>query len=269
MSDPRKSLIVPPGRSWSLADVDPGDTSLVGDKDKAKERLVQDAEAIAEWQEKLFAERRRALLVVLQGTDTSGKDGTVRGVFGRTGPMGLQITAFGRPSTEELAHDFLWRIHAACPRRGIIGVFNRSHYEDVLVGRVRKLADAETIERRFGQILAFEEMLASSTTIVKIMLHISKDEQRERLQARLDDPEKTWKFDPGDIEDRRHWDAYQDAYQDVLARTSTAAAPWYVVPADKKWARNALVAGIVRRTLEEMKPRFPKPDFDPAAIVVE
>ncbi len=269
MTDPRKALVVPPGRDWSLADVDPRDTSLVGDKEKAKERLAADADSIAEWQEKLFAERRHALLVILQGTDTSGKDGTIRGVFGRTGPMGLAVTAFGRPTPEELAHDFLWRIHAACPRRGLIGVFNRSHYEDVLVGRVRKLADPETIERRFRQIVEFEEMVASSTTILKIMLHISKDEQRERLRARLDDPEKTWKFDPGDVEDRRHWDEYQAAYQEVLVRTSTKIAPWYVVPADRKWARNALVAGLVRRTLEDMAPRYPKPDFDPADIRID
>jgi PPK2 family polyphosphate:nucleotide phosphotransferase len=178
------------------------------------------------------------------------------------------VTAFNRPTQEELAHDFLWRIHRACPRRGTIGIFNRSHYEDVLVGRVRKLAPAEVIEHRYDQINAFEDLIASSTKVLKFMLHISKEEQAERLQARLDDPRKHWKFDPGDLEDRKLWDAYMHAYGQVLSRCSTTIAPWYVIPSDKKWARNAAIGSIVRRTLEEMDPQFPKPDWDPEGFEV-
>lgn len=263
MTDPRRHYIVEPGSKVDLGAIDPADTSKVGAKADAKARLKEDVQEIDRVQDRLYAERSRALLIILQGTDTSGKDGTVRGVFNATGPLGVSVTAFGRPSPDELAHDFLWRAHLACPRRGTIGIFNRSHYEDVLVGRVRKLAPADVIEERYAQINSFEEVLSSSTRILKFMLHISKKEQRERLQARLDDPHKRWKFDPGDLEDRRHWDEYQRAYELILERCSTQHAPWYVIPADKKWARNAAIAAIVRRTLEELDPRYPKPDWDP------
>ncbi|MDB5591660.1 polyphosphate kinase 2 family protein [Enterovirga sp.] len=263
-----RQLLVKPRSKVDLTAHDPADTSLVGDKESAKAQLKEDSEAIDALQDKLFAERRRALLIILQGTDTSGKDGTVRGVFRTMGPLGVAVTAFAAPSSEDLAHDFLWRVHKACPQRGTIGIFNRSHYEDVLVGRVRSLAPPEVIERRYDQINAFEDLISSSTRIVKFMLHISKEEQRRRLQARLDDPDKRWKFSPGDLEDREHWDAYQHAYEMVLARCSTRAAPWYVIPADKKWARNAAVAAIVRATLEDMDPRYPAVDWDPAAFEV-
>jgi PPK2 family polyphosphate:nucleotide phosphotransferase len=203
--------------------------------------------------------------VILQGIDTSGKDGTVRGVFNKCGPLGVNVTAFGKPSDEELAHDFLWRIHAAAPKKGMIGVFNRSQYEDVLVVKVRGLAPADVVEQRYERINAFERHLSESgVTILKFMLHISKDEQRERLQARLDDPEKHWKFNPSDLEDRELWDEYQKAYEIALDQCSTEHAPWRVVPSDRKWQRNAIVAAIVRKTLEDMNPRYPKPDWKPS-----
>jgi PPK2 family polyphosphate:nucleotide phosphotransferase len=205
------------------------------------------------------------LLVVLQGIDTSGKDGTVRGVFGPCGPLGVCVTPFGRPSEEELAHDYLWRVHAAMPKRGMIGVFNRSHYEDVLVVKVRKLAPPEVIERRYEQINAFEKLLSENgVTVLKFLLHISKDEQRERLQERLDQPTKNWKFNPADLEDRALWDDYQKAYDLMLERCSTEHAPWRVVPADKKWRRNAIVAAVSRAALEAMNPQYPKPDWKPS-----
>jgi PPK2 family polyphosphate:nucleotide phosphotransferase len=262
--DVRDKWIVRPGSRVRLSEIDPGDTSSLPSKHDAKERLSQDAEAIDALQDLLYAERKRSLLIILQGMDTSGKDGTVKNVFSATGPLGVDVTAFGRPSAEEMAHDFLWRVHAACPARGMIGIFNRSHYEDVLVGRVRKLAPADVIERRYDQINAFEAVLAASgTRILKFMLHISKDEQRERLQARLDHPAKRWKFDPGDLEDRALFGRYMEAYEQVLERCSTETAPWYVIPADHKWARNAAIAAIVRQTLEDMDPRPPKVDWDP------
>lgn len=262
--DLRRRLLVKPNTKVNLGAIDPGETSHVGDKEVAKEQLKHDAEAIDVLQDRLYAESKRAVLIVLQGMDTSGKDGTVRSVFKKTGPLGMSVTAFKKPSEAELAHDFLWRIHKACPERGTIGIFNRSQYEDVLIGRVRQLASPEVIEHRYDQINAFEDMISSSTRIVKFMLHISKDEQRERLQSRLDEPHKHWKFDPADVEERKRWGDYQDAYEVMLSRCSTKGAPWYVIPADKKWARNAAIATIVRATLEEMDPRYPSVDWDPA-----
>ncbi|WP_375461382.1 polyphosphate kinase 2 family protein [uncultured Enterovirga sp.] len=264
-----RHFIVKPRSKVDLGAYDPADTSHVGDKEAAKEQLKENSEAIDALQERLFAERKRALLVILQGIDTSGKDGTVRGVFGSTAPLGVFVTAFGAPSAEDLSHDFLWRIHKACPARGTIGIFNRSQYEDVLIGKVRKLAPPAVIEHRYDQINAFEDLISSSTRIVKFMLHISKDEQKERLQARLDDPDKHWKFNPGDLADRKLWDEYMKAYETILSRCSTQGAPWYVIPSDKKWARNAAISAIVRRTLEDMDPRYPKPDWEPADFKVE
>ena len=263
-----KHFVNKPGTTPDLGAIDPGDTSRAGTKADAKESLLRDAEAIDALQDRLFAERKRALLVILQGMDTSGKDGTIKRVFNATGPHGVTVTSFGRPSPQELAHDFLWRVHAACPQRGIIGVFNRSHYEDVLVGKVRSLVEPKVIEHRYEQINAFEDLISSSTRVLKIMLHISKDEQRERLQARLNDPHKHWKFDPGDLDDRARWDEYMAAYETVLARTSTEVAPWYVVPADHKWARNAIVAGLVRATLADMDPRYPEAAFDVGSVKI-
>jgi PPK2 family polyphosphate:nucleotide phosphotransferase len=265
MHDLRKHFVVKPGSHVRLDRIDPADTTHVGSKDDAHGRLEKEVRHIDDLQDRLYAEQSHALLIILQGMDTSGKDGTIRAVFNATGPVGVVVTAFAKPSPEELAHDFLWRIHRACPRRGTIGIFNRSQYEDVLVGRVRNLAPPEVIEHRFDQINAFEDLIASSTKVLKFMLHISREEQAERLQARLDNPEKHWKFDPGDLEDRALWDEYQHAYETVLSRCSTATAPWYVIPSDKKWARNVAVAAIVRATLEDMKPTFPKREWDPKA----
>jgi len=261
---------IDPGKRVELGRGDPVDASAFPDRSEAEVQSKADARAINEWQDKLFAEGRRALLAVLQGTDTAGKDGTIRHVFNETGPLGVTVTSFRRPSEEELAHDFLWRVHQACPRRGCIGIFNRSHYEDVLVGRVRKLAPAEEIERRYDQINAFERMLTENgTTILKFMLHISKKEQGQRLQARLDEPKSRWKFDPHDLDDRKLWSEYQAAYEIMLNRCSTPWAPWHVIPADRKWARNAAIAAIVRETLERMDPQYPKPAWDPKDFKVD
>jgi PPK2 family polyphosphate:nucleotide phosphotransferase len=261
---------VEPGNAVQLAEHDPADTSAFPDRGQAELQSRADGKIIKEWQDKLYAESRRALLVVLQGTDTSGKDGTIRHVFNETGPLGVTVTAFRRPSEEQLAHDFLWRAHLACPRRGCIAIFNRSHYEDVLVGRVRKFVPADVIDARYGQINAFERMLTENgTTILKFMLHISRKEQGKRLQERLDELKKRWKFDPRDLEDRKLWDEYQAAYEIMLEKCSTLWAPWHVIPADRKWARNAAIAAIVRETLEAMNPQYPVPDWDPKDFKIE
>ena len=261
---------IAPGKRVDLAKRDPADAAAFPDRQKAEVQSKADAKVINEWQDKLYAEGKRALLVILQGTDTSGKDGTIRHVFNETGPLGVSVTSFRRPSEEELAHDFLWRAHIACPRRGSIGIFNRSHYEDVLLGRVRKLAPADEIERRYDQINAFERMLTENgTTILKFMLHISRKEQEERLQERLDEPDKRWKFDPRDLDDRKLWDEFHAAYEVMLGRCSTPWAPWHVIPADRKWARNAAIAAIVRETLEAMAPQYPTPAWNPKDFKVE
>jgi PPK2 family polyphosphate:nucleotide phosphotransferase len=227
-------------------------------KEESGRRLDVLVRRLDELQAALHAEARRAVLVVLQGRDTAGKDGAIRGVFGPLNPQGVSVTAFGAPSSAELAHDFLWRIHREIPPRGTLGVFNRSHYEDVLAVRVRRLAPEETWRPRYEQINQFESMLAGNgVTVVKFFLHVSREEQRERLLARLEDPRKYWKFNPGDLEDRARWDEYTAAAEEMLARTSTVTAPWYVVPADKKYLRDVLVAQVVVRTLEALDPRYP------------
>jgi PPK2 family polyphosphate:nucleotide phosphotransferase len=253
-----------PGERMQLSKRDPRDTVGLSDKKTAEERTKKDGGIINELQDRLFAERRRALLIVLQGIDTSGKDGTIRHVFNQTGPMGVVVTPFGRPNAEELAHDYLWRAHLACPKRGYIGIFNRSHYEDVLIVRVKRLAPADAIEARYAQINDFEKMLAENgTVILKFMLHISKKEQAERLQARLDERKSQWKFNPDDLQDRKLWNQYQKAYELMLERCSTKWAPWHVIPGDRKWVRNATIAAITRATLEDMNPQYPKPDWKP------
>lgn len=269
MSDIRARLRVKPGHKVDLSALDPDGRSYFDSKEDGLAHLKESDKAIAQLQNRLYAERKRALLVVLQGMDTSGKDGTTAAVFKSTGPVGVTVTAFQRPSETELAHDFLWRVHLACPHRGTIGVFNRSQYEDVLVGRVRKLAPPDVIKHRYDQINAFEDLIASSTRIVKVMLHISKNEQAKRLQSRLDKPHKNWKFDPNDLAERELWDDYMSSYELMLQRCSTEVAPWYVVPSDTKWARNALVGEIVRRTLEDMDPAYPKPDWSPGDFEVK
>lgn len=210
------------------------------------------------------------LLLVLQGLDTSGKDGTARAVFTRCSPLGVRVAAFKAPSELERAHDFLWRMHAVVPRAGEIVVFNRSHYEDVLVPVVEGFIDAAERKRRLDHIIAFERLLHDGgTTIVKCFLHLSKDEQRKRLQARVDDPAKRWKFQPSDLATRARWREYMEAYEEALTATSTKLAPWYVVPADSKTNRNLMVASLVLEALQRLKLRSPKPDFDPAAVTIE
>jgi len=264
------SLLVAPGAKSALRKRATHADDIFPDREAAEEATKENAKAIDALQDALWAERERALLVILQGIDTSGKDGTVRAVFNRCGPLGVDVTSFGKPSEEELAHDFLWRIHTAAPKKGVIGVFNRSQYEDVLVVKVRKFAPVDVIEQRYEQINAFEKhLIDTGTTVLKFMLNISKDEQRERLQARLDDPEKHWKFNAADLEDRKLWDDYQKAYEIVLDRCSTAHAPWRVVPADRKWQRNAIIAATVRKTLEDMAPQYPKPDWKPGDFKID
>lgn len=259
------SVLVRPGENSALSARSTVADDLFPDREAAEEATKDNAKAIDGLQDALWAERSRALLVILQGIDTSGKDGTVRGVFNKCGPLGVNVTAFGKPSDEELAHDFLWRIHMAAPKKGMIGVFNRSQYEDVLVVKVRGLAPAEVVEQRYAQINAFEQHLsANGVVVLKFMLNISKDEQKERLQARLDDPEKNWKFNASDLEDRKLWDDYQKAYEIALDRCSTEYAPWRVVPSDRKWQRNAIIAAVVRKTLEDLNPKYPKPDWKPS-----
>jgi PPK2 family polyphosphate:nucleotide phosphotransferase len=262
---------VSPDKNFKLSDRDPRDKCGFEDKDAVKEKTAEDAVAVDALQNRLFAEGKRALLVVLQGIDCSGKDGTVRAVFNTCGPIGVKIESFKAPSAEELSHDYLWRIHRVVPPKGYIGIFNRSHYEDVLVVKVKGFASPEAIEKRYDEINAFETMLTQNgVTILKFMLNISKEEQAERLRDRIADPAKRWKFNPGDLEDRKLWDDYMKAYDIALKRCSSSQAPWHVIPADRNWVRNHVIGRIVREKLEEMNPQFPVPkDWDPAKIVVE
>ncbi len=259
------------GTSFALSQLDPSDKCGLENKDVTKAQTAAFDLAIDTWQNKLYAEGKRALLVVLQGIDSAGKDGTVRAVFHTTGPIGVQNIPFKGPTDIELAHDYLWRVHAVVPRKGYIGIFNRSHYEDVLVARVRKLASPEQIEQRYDEINQFEKMLTQNgVTILKFMLNISKEEQAVRLRARVADPDKRWKFNPGDLEDRKLWNDYMNAYEIALQRCSTEYAPWHVIPANHNWVRNYIVGRIVAEKLEEMNPKFPEPkSWDPQSIVIE
>ncbi len=249
-----------PGTTLDLGDEAARAPADAPGKDAAVAETERLARRIDELQDVLYAEGRRALLVVLQGRDTAGKDGTLRNVFGPLDPLGLTVTSFKAPSPIELAHDFLWRVHQAVPVRGTIGVFNRSHYEDVLVVRVHALVPESVWRPRYDQIVQFERLLTENgVTILKFFLHISRKEQRERLLARLEDPAKYWKFAAGDLAERERWDEYTEAYREALARTSTPEAPWYVVPADKKYLRDVLVAQVVAERLERMDPKYPGP----------
>jgi PPK2 family polyphosphate:nucleotide phosphotransferase len=263
-------FVVRPGKSVDLGKHDPRSMAGFKDKDKTKAQTAKDAEAIDALQNILYAEGQRALLVVIQGIDGSGKDGTVRAVFNTCGPIGVVMTSFKGPTPDELAHDFLWRIHKACPPRGMIGIFNRSHYEDVLVAKVRKFASPTIIEQRYEQINAFEKQLIENGTIIlKFMLHLSKEEQAVRLQERVDDPTKRWKFNPSDLDDRAAWNDYTKAYETALEQCSTPHAPWHIIPADRNWVRNACIARIVCTTLEGLNLAFPAPKgWDPATIKI-
>lgn len=257
-------LTVPPGRDIRLADFDPDFREGLSRED-AEAETRRHCEKLDELAYRLFAEARRAVVVVLQGIDTSGKDGTIRMLASGVSPQCLEVRSFKAPSPLELAHDFLWRVHAAVPAHGRIGIFNRSHYEDVVVVRVRKLVPKAVWKDRFAQINAFEKLLHDGNlTFVKCFLHISKKEQRERLEERLRDPKKQWKLGPSDLEDRRLWDDFQKAYDDALTQCNTEHAPWHIVPADKKWYRNLVVARLLRTTLERLDPQFPP--FDSSLI---
>ncbi|MGW7369331.1 PPK2 family polyphosphate kinase [Streptomyces sp. NPDC054841] len=264
----RDLLRVRPGDGVDLASYDAGaDPAGPGDKAAALAATAAMGDHLADLQERMYAAGtagdRRRLLLVLQGMDTSGKGGTVKHVTGLFNPAGCRIKAFKAPTPEEQDHPFLWRIMRELPRSGEIGIFDRSHYEDVLIARVRDLAPRGRIRRRYGQINQFEKSLAEDgVTVVKVFLHISYEEQRRRLLARLDNPDKHWKFDAGDIEERALWPAYQKAYELVLERCSTPEAPWYVVPADRKWYRNWAVSRLLLEHLEELDPQYPKGDFD-------
>jgi PPK2 family polyphosphate:nucleotide phosphotransferase len=248
------------GGHLDLGDHDPGET-FGWDKDDAQLRVKDEVAAVGELQTGLFAEGGRALLVVLQAMDAGGKDGLIRTVLTGINPAGVRVTSFGVPSETELGHDYLWRIHPACPARGQIGVFNRSHYEDVLVVRVKGLVPAERWRRRYEHIRSFERLLVDEgTTIVKLFLNISKEEQRERFQDRIDSPDEQWKFRRGDLDDRALWPDYMAAYRDALAETSTDDAPWYVVPGDRKWVRNLAAAHVLRDALERIDPQYPEPE---------
>jgi PPK2 family polyphosphate:nucleotide phosphotransferase len=263
-----RPILVKPGSKVRLEDIDPGETKGLT-KEEGLARLEKDAARIGELQEKLYGEDKRALLVVLQGMDTSGKDGTVKGVFAQVNPVGLEIAPFGRPGEEDLDHDFLWRVHQKVPRWGHIGVFNRSHYEDVLVVRVRKLVDEKVWRKRYDQINQFEVLLTDmGVRVLKFFLYISKEEQKERLTERLNDKRKNFKFRMGDLEDRELWDQFMAAYDDALEKCSTTAAPWHIVPADKKWYRNAVIARVVAETLESMDPKPPRAEVDPKKVKI-
>lgn len=262
-------LVVPPGTAVRLADFDPRHVAGDWDKVSAAEQIKHHTAAIADLAYRLYAEDRRSLLVILQGLDASGKDGTIRCVMTGVNPQSCQVTSFKQPSAEELDHDFLWRIHLATPRHGNVGIFNRSHYEDVLVVRVHELVPEAEWQTRFDRINEFEELLTEGgMTILKFFLHISKDEQRKRLQARLDDDGKRWKFRLGDLDERKLWDQYQQAYDDALTKCNTKLAPWHIIPADRKWYRNLVISRTIHETLEQMNPQFPPPEAGLEGVVI-
>jgi PPK2 family polyphosphate:nucleotide phosphotransferase len=262
---------VEPGATLRLADIDPRDKGPFEDKGDPKlaELREKSLARLSELQERLYAEKRAGVLVVLQAMDTGGKDGVLRHVVGPLDSRGVNVISFKAPNDEELAHDYLWRVHQHTPRRGDMAFFNRSHYEDVLVVRVLGLAPKAIWKKRFDQINAFERMLTDEgTRVVKLFLHISKAEQKKRLEERVEDPDKHWKFEQADLDMRARWDDFQRAYEEAIARTSTAYAPWYVVPADRKWFRDVAVAQVLVELLEDIDPRYPKKVIDPKTIVI-
>jgi PPK2 family polyphosphate:nucleotide phosphotransferase len=265
-----KQYRVAPDTKVRLADYDPDDTGSFKSKSKADAVLEQHREKLFGLQELMYAEDKHSLLVVLQGMDAGGKDGTIRHIFTGVNPQGCQVTSFKQPSEEQLQHDYLWRVHHAVPARRMIGIFNRSHYEDVLVVRVHGQLSKDELAERFHQINHFEKLLYENrTTILKFFLHISKDEQKARLQERLEDPTKYWKVNPSDLKEREHWDEYCQAYEDVFRHCSSKHAPWYVIPANKKWYRNVAISAILVDTLQSLKMKYPKSEFDVSKMKVE
>jgi PPK2 family polyphosphate:nucleotide phosphotransferase len=264
-------LRIEPGAELDLAAIDPRATpGWDGGKRDSKPAFAVLQRQVADLQDLLYADGSQRVLVVLQATDTGGKDGTIRHVFDRVNPIGVHVRSFKKPSERELAHDYLWRVHPHVPADGELVVFNRSHYEDVLVTRVHGLVDDERARKRFHHIREFERLLTDEgTTIVKLFLHISEEEQAERLQARLDEPHKHWKFSKADLAEREHWDRYQQVFREAIEATSTEHAPWYVVPADRKWYRNLAVASILVATLERLGMSYPDPEEGLDGVVIE
>lgn len=258
-----KHLVVTPGTKVKLSKYDPEETLGWDKGHKMKADLEKSIERLDSLQYLLYAEHKHALLIVLQGLDAAGKDGTIRHVMAGINPQGCVVTPFKTPTHEEMSHDYLWRIHHAAPAIGNIGIFNRSHYEDVLVVRVHNLVPKQAWSRRYDQINSFEQMLSENNmTILKFFLHISKEEQRKRFQDRIDDKDHRWKISEADFAERKYWDDYTKAYEEALTRCSTAAAPWYVIPSNKKWFRNLAVSHIIAETLEGLKMKFPAPTVD-------
>lgn len=258
---------VKPDEKVNLSKMDPGDTDERKDKEAAEEDLARYVAELRQLQYLLYAENKRSLLICLQAMDAAGKDGVIRHVFSSVNPQGCRVAPFKAPSKDELEHDFLWRIHAQTPAKGEIAIFNRSHYEDVLVARVHELVPKEVWSKRFGIINDFEKMLTDQgTVILKFFLHISKDEQLQRFKDRLDDPAKQWKISDYDYSERKRWDEYQRAYEDALEKTSTKHAPWFVIPANHKWFRNLAVSNIIVHTLRDMEMKTPEPTVDLAEI---
>jgi PPK2 family polyphosphate:nucleotide phosphotransferase len=262
---------VPPGTKMKLDDHDPADvTGAPGDRDVTDAATKDLRTQLADLQSRLWAESKQALLVVLQAMDAGGKDGTIKSVFDGVNPQGCRVTGFKEPTPVELAHDFLWRVHQATPKHGEIGIFNRSHYEDVLIVRVHDIVPRKVWEPRYDMICDFEHALsAANTHVVKFFLHISKKEQAARFRKRIEQASKRWKFREGDLAERKLWDDYQAAYSDAISRTSTDEAPWYVVPADHKWFRDWAVSTVLVHTLQRMDPRYPEPQEDLSALVIE
>ena len=270
MSEPKamsQKYRVQPGTKVKLAAWDPDENGDFESKAQARKAMEKNLTRLAELEYLLYAENKRSVLIVLQAMDAGGKDGTIRHVMGPLNPQSCKVTSFKAPSVEELSHDFLWRVHQAVPRKGQIGIFNRSHYEDVLVVRVRKLVEKRIWSKRYRQINDFERMLSENGVhILKFYLHISKAEQLKRLQARLDDPNKHWKITPADAEERRYWDDYMAAFEEALTRCSTDDAPWYIIPANYKWYRDLVISEILVEAFESYKMAFPKPAADIASI---
>ncbi|MEA2546664.1 MAG: hypothetical protein QOI09_1937 [Chloroflexota bacterium] len=265
----RDALRVNAGERIRLADLDPSDAHGYT-KDSSGGELQKGLDRLTDLQDRLWAEAKHPVLIVLQGIDAAGKDGSVKHVMGAFNPMGCSVTSFKVPTTVEAAHDYLWRVHQRTPGKGEISIFNRSHYEDVLVVRVHEFVPKKVWQRRFDEINAFEQLLVDEgTTILKFFLLIDRDEQKARLQSRVNDPTKNWKFKLGDLAERKLWDQYMVAYEDVLNRCSTSAAPWYVIPANRNWFRNLAIAEIVADTLDDLKPAYPPPSEDISKVVIE
>ena len=265
--DLTRRFLIKPGMKVDLSRHDPDFTAGFKQKKDVRRLLTANQKRMDELQYLLYAEHKQALLIVLQAMDAGGKDGTIRHVLGPLNPQGVRVTGFKKPTPQELAHDYLWRIHKAVPANGQIGIFNRSHYEDVLVVRVHDLVPPKVWRKRYGQINAFERLLAECNVhILKFYLHISKGEQLERLNARLRDPKKHWKANPADYEERKLWGKYMEAFEAALSRCSTKHAPWFVIPANKKWFRNLAISQIILETLESMNIQLPAPEFDVSEI---